>query len=253
MMIMTQDISIILVFELRSILAGKTRDWNEFNTVGSCLIPQLIIEELDYLTKRATNPDDEKTAREFMRFFPDSGWQTSMITSPHASLSASEGENMSKNARLQLATAESVSAIALSNSDKLIVFVANNNNLKNQIEELNISNLSTLTLTQFTQWIRTKQLPINVSQKKSSLSSNNKEILTSTPTAKPKKSSNQRAYTYQSRAKVKKKENPLSFIIPSVLTVAGVLFVGILSWYLVQPDSFNQFLEKIGIPSQGEE
>jgi len=247
-MIMTQDISIILVFELRSILAGKTRDWNEFNSVGSCLIPQVVMEELEYLTTRATNPDEEKTAREFMRFFPDSGWQTSAITSPHTHIPESEGETMSKNARLQLATAEAISAIALSTSDKLLVLVANNNNLKNQIEELAIENLTTLTLPQFMQWVRSKQLPTNVSQKRSSFHTNNNGISTS-KISTPKQSSPQNSYTYEPRAKIKKKQNPFSFILPTVLTIIGVLFVGGLSWYLVQPDSFNQFLEDNSLPS----
>lgn len=60
----------ILVFELTTILSGCTRDWTKFSDKGECYLPEVVLQELNFLTQRAITPKDEKIAREFSRFFP---------------------------------------------------------------------------------------------------------------------------------------------------------------------------------------
>ncbi|MBL1210812.1 PIN domain-containing protein [Geminocystis sp. GBBB08] len=248
---MSQDISIIIVFELTAILAGSTRDWSRFSELGICCIPQIILEELEFLTKRAVSDTEEKTVREFLRFFPNSDWQINQGMTHHASLTATEGENLSKNARLQLAIAESVYYLTLENPHTLIILVANQQNLREELESIEQNNLATLTLAQFTQWLRTKQKPVNVSQKIAGLS--NGKI---SPLPPPIKNINSNGKTgdenpqnYSPKAKVKNKNNTPHSIISGLLAIGGFTITIMVAWYFIQPKSFQQFWQKTGLPS----
>ncbi len=254
---MSPDNSIILVFEPRAILAGRTRDWSQFHKLGTCLIPQVVLEELEFLTNRAVEPEEEKIAREFCRFFPESGWQVSNYQNTHPSFQHKQGENMSKSAGLQMAISESVYGIATDNLDQLVVLVANQSNLRNDIDNIGQDNLTTLPLTRFIQWLRTQQKPVNVSQKLQNFncSGNNSTPvtgITNSPkkkyTSSTNKSSSQSSSGASAKVK-KKKSNPLTPIISTILALGGFVVVGSLVWYMVQPNSFQQFWQKTGLPS----
>ena len=260
---MSLDTSIILVFELRAILAGRTRDWTQFSQIGTCLIPQLVLEELEFLTKRAVEPEEERIAREFLRFFPDSGWQVHHSRQTHPALSNKDGAHQSKSARLQLALAESIYSIATDNLDQLVVLVSNQGNLRNELEKIAQNNLATLPLAQLIQWLRTQQKPVNISQKLEDFNSNhgnshNNSSLakkTSSSTKKTQKTSPSSASkspyqsTYKPQAKVQPKTNSLASIFSTVVALSSIIVVGGVSWYLLQPKSFQQFWQKTNLPS----
>ena len=260
---MSSDTSIILVFEPRAILAGRTRDWSQFRQIGTCLIPQIVLEELEFLTKRAVEPEEERTAREFLRFFPDSAWQINNSRQSHPSFSHKDGAHQSKSARLQLALVESIYGIATDNPDKLVVLVSNQGNLRNQLEKIEQNNLATLPLTQFIQWLRTQQKPVNISQKLQDLNSSNgtsnsisslaqktspnaKKTQKTSPTSASKSLYQS---TYKPQAKVKAQSNSVASIFSTIIALSSVIVVGGLVWYLVQPKSFQQFWQKTNLPS----
>lgn len=234
---MNQD-KIILVFELRAILASSSRDWQQFKSVGSCILPEVVKNELEFLTKRATTSEEETSARQFMRFWADSGWESSNLTSTFENLSARQGENMSKNARLQLATAEGVGALAVHHSTDKVILVSNNPNLSKDMEKLGLDNLIVIPLTQLLQWVRTNQAPLALTK----ITGHNHLI-----PPPLKNTSSEPSYTYNPKAKVKKSQNILTGVIPSILTILGLIFVGGLSWYFVQPESFQKFWQEKGI------
>ncbi|MGI0480608.1 PIN domain-containing protein [Geminocystis sp. CENA526] len=248
---MSQDISIIIVFEPRVILEGVTRDWSQFSQLGTCYIPQIVLEELEFLTKRAVSEKEEKTAREFFRFFPNSGWQVTQGMTHHDALTVMEGENLSKNARLQVAIAESVYYLTLENTNKLVVLVTNQQNLREEVENLAQDNLVSLTLAQFTQWLRTKQKPINVSQKIAGFSNGKiSSPVSSPPPAKNPSRNNGNVVSptsasYQPKAKVKPQNNTLGTIISGLLALGALTVTVMIAWYFIQPQSFQEFWQKM--------
>lgn len=251
---MSQDISIIIVFELRAILAGTTRDWSQFSQLGICYIPQVVLEELDFLTKRAVSEGEEKTVREFFRFFPNSGWQVTQGMTHHDALTVMEGEKLSKNARLQLVMAESVYYLSLENVNKLVVLVTNQQNLREEVENLAQDNLVSLTLAQFTQWLRTKQKPTNVTQKIASFSNGKISHGKDSSSVKSNANSNgKRAsvnpQSYQPKAKIKPKNNTWNNLISGFLSIGGLTIMVMIAWYFLQPQSFQQFWQKTSLPS----
>lgn len=254
--------SILLVFDLSAILPGRSRDWSQFNSVGDCVIPQIVMEEIEFLTQRSSDPEEEKIAREFTRFLPDSDWEISQSIAEHPSLIPPDGKNLSKNARLQLAVAQCVYGISQEDRARIVVVVSNQGNLRTQLENLKVNNLCTLTLAQFMQWLRTNQRPLNVTQaiQKSSAmegaslgveGSNHKSpkeqrgSLGSTKTGSSTSQSQSRTPRYSTSIK---KANPISTLINSIFALVAFVAVGCSIWYFAQPKSFNQFWQKLGLP-----
>jgi hypothetical protein len=252
---MSNEINVLVIFEFKAILAGTIRDWSLFDQVGTCFIPQVVSEELEFLCKRSPDPQEEKIAREFSRFMPDSGWRITQSLVDHPSFNPSNDENLSKNALLKQAICQSVYGLAQENQDKLVVFVSNQQTLRSDIDALNINNICSLPLAQFIQWIRTKQSPINVSNKMQKMIQEGvtySEVTniksTVSPPVKTKNSSlNNDNSTNKTKNKSAKKTNIISVLISSILTIMGFSFVGLVLWYFIQPNSFNKFLEKNGL------
>lgn len=240
--------SVILVFDLTALLGSGTREWQEFKKVGSCCLPEVVIEEMEFLCKRAPDIEQETKAREFSRFLPTSNWATTAIYWEHPLLQSQEGEQLSKNARLQQAIAKAVYALSQQNPEQLVVFVVNNQRLREQVESLQIPNLCTLTVTALLQWIRTNQRPINVAQKSQLLktgaqSADNPSGETRATVSTP--SSQTRTF----KGVTKKPASPLPALIAMILSLGSFGIVGLAIWFLVNPVSFQQFWDKTGLPS----
>jgi hypothetical protein len=172
----------------------------------------------------------------------------------HDGLRGMEGENLSKNARLQLVIAESVYYLSLENVNKLVVLVTNQQNLREEVENLAQDNLVSLTLAQFTQWLRTKQKPINVSQKMASFSNGKISHTEESSSVKTNVNSNGKtasinAQSYQPKARIKPKNNTFNTILSGFLAIGGFSITIMLAWYLIQPKSFQQFWQKTDLPS----
>ena len=259
---MSKNISILVVFELKAILAGRTRDWSQYSQVGTCFVPQIVREEIEFLCQRSPDLDEEKTAREFTRFLGESNWQITQAIAENPALNPAEGQELSKNARLKLAIAQSVLGLAQENQDKLVVLVSNQQNLRNEVELLEGNNLCTLTLVQFRQWMQTNQRPVNVTQQMQKMNTEGvagvevttKKSAAASP-AKPKsRSSMQTSANYNARTQKyptsPKSSNFFSNLMASIFAIVGFTVVGGLIWYWVQPDTFNQFWQKT-INNQG--
>ncbi len=65
---------LLVTFDTDVLMAGRTQVWQEYAKVGTCYIPEVVYDEIDRLTDQAVEPAIEQVAREFMRFFADSGW-----------------------------------------------------------------------------------------------------------------------------------------------------------------------------------
>ncbi len=257
---MSKNISVLVVFELSAILAGRTRDWSQYGQFGNCFVPQVVIEEIEFLCQRSPYPDEEKTAREFTRFLGESNWQVSQAIAKNPALNPPQGQKLSKNARLSLAIAQAVLGLARENQAQLVVLVSNQQNLRNEVELLEIKNLCTLTLVQFRQWVQTNQRPVNVTQQMQKMAPEGVagfEVTTkksaAASRAKPQSSSSlPTAVSYSARTQKyptsAKTSNFFSNLMASIFAIVGFTVVGGLIWYLVQPDMFNQFWQKTGLP-----
>ncbi|MGE5656694.1 MAG: PIN domain-containing protein [Actinomycetota bacterium] len=162
---MTHELPIVyLIFDLGALMAGNTQIWREYGKVGSCYVPEVVFEEIDFLAQRAPEPAQEKVAREFQRFFPESGWQRTDAQETHPAIEPGRAANQSKYTRLVVATAHCVYGFAQENPQALVVFISNGQPLLKRMQALQATNLCGITTAMLLQWVRKGERPIWVSE-----------------------------------------------------------------------------------------
>ncbi|MGL5061202.1 MAG: PIN domain-containing protein [Microcoleus sp.] len=159
---------ILVTFDADVLMAGRTQAWQEYAKVGTCYIPEVVYDEIDYLTDRAVEPPQEQVAREFKRFFAESGWIVTDAQETHRALEPSI-KNQSKQAMLVVATAQCVYGLTKEHPDALVVFVSNSQPLLKRMASVGADNLCGITGAMLLNWARQKERPPQVTQQLQSL------------------------------------------------------------------------------------
>jgi len=154
---------VLVTFDADVLMAGRTQVWQEYAKVGNCYLPEVVYDEIDYLTGKAVEKSQEQVAREFMRFFADSGWIITDAQETHRSLEPSI-KNQSTQAMLVVATAQCVYGFALENPDSLVVFVSNSQPLLKRIASVGSANLCGITGAMLLNWARKAERPAAATQ-----------------------------------------------------------------------------------------
>jgi rRNA-processing protein FCF1 len=149
------EISPLLVFDSSAILAGRLARWQEWARFGVCVLPQAVLAELERLAREAIEPQEESTARAFLRHQPSLGFAVSAARAWVEEVNAS---GHSLRARLEQAIAECAYALAQQQPGSLVV-VSNDRPLVGRIQELGVSNLCAISLAELNRWVRQQQRP----------------------------------------------------------------------------------------------
>ncbi|MEN9231088.1 MAG: PIN domain-containing protein [Thermostichus sp. DG02_5_bins_236] len=160
------EIPPLLIFDSPVILAGRPALWQEWGRFGICVLPRAVMTELERLTRQAIEPQEESVAREFLRQWPNLGFQVSEASAlvggiPPAgqSIASAVPSTLSQRARLEEAIAECAYALAQQQPGTLVVLVSNDRPLVGRVQALGHSNLCSISLAELNQWIRTSQRP----------------------------------------------------------------------------------------------
>ncbi|MBD2461115.1 hypothetical protein H6G89_08675 [Oscillatoria sp. FACHB-1407] len=156
---------VILVLDIGALSAATPREWLEFSRVGSCIVPQVVYEEMKFLFDRSPDPDLERIARAFNRFYATSGWQISEATAHHAVLKSGAGQALTRRTRISLAVGKCAYALSQEFPASLVVLVSSDRSMLQRIYDIQANNLCAITGPALLQWCRTGQRPIAVSQK----------------------------------------------------------------------------------------
>lgn len=159
---------VLVTFDADVLMAGRTQVWQEYAKVGSCYLPEVVYDEIDYLTGKAVEKAQEQVAREFMRFFADSGWIVTDAQETHRGLEPSI-KNQSAQAMLVVATAQCVYGLAQEHPDSLVVFVSNSQPLLKRIASVGAANLCGITAAMLLNWARKGERPPAATQQLQSL------------------------------------------------------------------------------------
>jgi hypothetical protein len=152
------EIPPLLVFDSPVILAGRLALWQEWGRFGVCVLPQAVMTELERLTRQAIEPQEESTAREFLRQWPSLGFQVSEASALVGGINPT-GQSMSQRTRLEEAIAECAYALAQQQPGTLVVLVSNDRPLVGRVQALNHTNLCGISLAELNQWMRQQQRP----------------------------------------------------------------------------------------------
>ncbi|MEG4804956.1 PIN domain-containing protein [Microcoleus sp. ARI1-B5] len=159
---------VLVTFDADVLMAGRTQVWQEYAKVGSCYLPEVVYDEIDYLTGKAVEKAQEQVAREFMRFFAESGWIVTDAQETHRALEPSI-KNQSAQAMLVVATAQCVYGLAQEHPDSLVVFVSNSQPLLKRIGSVGAANLCGITAAMLLNWARKGERPPAATQQLQSL------------------------------------------------------------------------------------
>jgi hypothetical protein len=245
---------IAILLDLSSIMGSSIREWQEYSVIGNCYVPQVVYEEIDFLTGRSPEPKWEKTAREFTRFFPESSWQLTNAHAVHPTLNPPPGQNLSKQARLVVSVAQCMYGFAQENPDHLVVFVSNSQPILQRVPGLNTPNLCGITTPALLQWVRTKQQPPAVTQKLQTFSNSPISETNSQPqpTSSPPDSAVMTGPASAAQTPTKPRSSSNNLVTKIVGTLVSVLIfavLGLTAWRFIQPESFNQFWRQTGLPA----
>ncbi|WP_373534206.1 PIN domain-containing protein [Microcoleus sp.] len=159
---------ILVTFDADVLMAGRTQVWQEYAKVGTCYIPEVVYDEIDRLTGEAVEPAIEQIAKEFMRFFAESGWIATDAQETHRGLEPSI-KNQSKQAMLVVATAQCVYGLAQEHPEALLIFVSNSQPLLKRLASVGAANLCGITGAMLLNWARKGERPPAVTQQLQSL------------------------------------------------------------------------------------
>jgi hypothetical protein len=255
---------ILVVLDFSALEVGKTREWQEFSRVGECFIPQVVFDEIRYLHDRAPDVSLEQVAREFIRFFPDSGWHMTAISSTHASLKPASGESFSKKSRLSLAVAQAAYGLSRNHPGSLVVLVTTEQSLLQRVQGVEAVNLCGITAAALRQWCRTERQPLAVTQQLRQMATTAvvgagkgtpvaDKASTGTASRATNRATNNvvRTTPTPSRSYGRSSNAPGSIaqLFSTLLMLGALVLAGSTAWYLIQPAGFNQFLQKAGLPT----
>ena len=237
----------LIVLDLSAVMASSLRHWQEFSRLGDCFLPKAVLEEIQMLCSHAIEPEQEVTAKEFVRFFSESGWKATTSIAQHTALKPTEGHTLSKKTRLSLATAQAAYGLARNRPEGLVVVAANDQGLIQRLRMLNTPNLCGMPLTVLIQWSRTARKPPVVANQLHAM-----RLMVGAVTPAVSKTAHSplaRSRPSQPTSNKASRSSRRIFrpmqIFYNLLTVAIVLIALLAVWRVIYPTSFNQLWQQI--------
>ncbi|NJO40865.1 MAG: hypothetical protein HC769_35800 [Cyanobacteria bacterium CRU_2_1] len=254
---------VILVFDIGALSAASPSEWREFSRVGSCYVPQVVYEEMRMLFDRSPDPDLERIAKAFNRFYATSGWKITDANAHHQALKVGSGQALTRRARVSLAVGRCAYGLAQEFPNSLVVLVSKDRSLLQRLYDIPSANVCGIPGEALLQWSRTGQRPIAVSQKFQQFRSAHgiqpaqpSNPANSTPTTPlPKQATPVRAPKPIKTAFVRSSPVFLTDWLPElkslVLAVFGIAIAGYLIWILFTSSDLGQIFQQQSDPQSG--
>jgi hypothetical protein len=241
--------SVMLVFDISALSAATPSEWREFSRVGSCYIPQVVYEEMKLKFDRSPDPDLERIAKAFNRFYPTSGWRITDVNGHHAALKVSSGQALTHRSRISLAVGRCAYGLAEATPGSLVVLVTKDRSLLQRLYEIPMVNLCGITVENLLQWSRSGQRPIPVSQKLQQFraaheiqlpgTTGTSQIYQRPASTRPSGSANSKAKIHS----VSSTPDWLPDLVSLLLAVAGLAVAGYLIWFAVHNGKLQKFFQ----------
>lgn len=279
--------NVLLLFDVSALVVGKTREWQEFSRVGRCFVTPKVLEEIKSLASHAAEPEQEQIAREFCRFYPKSGWRSSILSASHPAIQPASGAAASKRARLAFNMAEAAYGLAQHQPKELVVLISNDQSLLQRVKLLEIPNLCGIPVSALLLWSRTQRRPMVVNQQFRQMMSGSSSpttttmrvsqpVIASRPVARsyttsrtPTATKSPRSTTPQTTSAVavrpSTKSRPakvrtelpgtdtlkqfISQSISFVLATIALVTIITVAWRTFHPTSFNRFWQQNNLPA----
>ncbi len=237
--------SVLFLFDTTALLASKTLNWQEFAKLGECYVSASGLEQIEFMCDRASEPETERAAREFMRFYPTSGWKKTSKTAEHPALKPAPGHKLSKRARIVMDALGCAYALALRYPDRLIVVVANEQPLLQQVTGLQTKNLCGLPVPALLQWVRSQRRPPVITHHVQQMRSTQGGNKTGPSDAVGRYPNADQGWDAPKRRWAIWRSLNTSGIFSTVISWMMLLVLIGVGWRIVNPVSFNQFWQQL--------
>ncbi|WNZ24745.1 hypothetical protein HJG54_19120 [Leptolyngbya sp. NK1-12] len=240
---------VMLVFDISALSAATPSEWREFSRVGSCYVPQVVYEEMKLKFDRSPDPDLERIAKAFNRFYATSGWRITDVSGHHAALKVGSGQALTRRSRVSLAVGRCAYGLAENTPGSLVVLVTKDRPLLQRLYEIPAVNLCGITVDNLLQWSRTGQRPIAVSQKLQQFrAAHGIQPVGTTGTSQTYQRTSPTRLTAKptsSKTKTSNISTPdwLPDVVSLLLATAGLAVAGYLIWLVFRNGTIQQFFE----------
>ena len=248
---------VILVFDISALSVSAPSEWREFSRVGSCYVPQVAYEEMKLMFDRSPDPDLERIAKSFNRFYASSGWQITDVNAHHPSLKVGSGQALTRRARVSLAVGRCAYGLSQAFPSSLIILVSRDRSLLQRLYEVPVVNLCGITGESLLQWSRTGQRPIAVSQKFQQFRTAYNLPPSTAVAAQPRAVSSRTATSYpvsetQSNPPKLRSVASLPEWVPDlmslILAAVGLAIAGFLVWFVLNNTELRKSLPRTEVP-----
>lgn len=252
--------SYLLLLETSAITETDPNTWQAIAKLGECLLPEIVAIEIKNVADGKVAEGNESNARQFQNLLPKLNWQITPLTAKHPDLLIRTTQNLSRKAKLMMNVAQSAVGVANAHPQKCVVLISNEISLRDRIAKLNSKNLCAIPSAIARQWSRTDQAPPIVQQLQKHLQeqleqtilqsslqptiSLNPEVNAKVNTEDPKSSHLNRSFQISN-------PNHRQIVISLVkfgLTTTFLATILLFGWRLAQPQQFQQFWGKTGLP-----
>ena len=250
----------LLLVETSVIIDTDPNTWQAIAKLGECLLPEVVALEIKHIADGKAE-GNESAAKQFLNSV-GLKWQITDLTAKHADLVVRTTQNLSRKAKLMINIAQSAVGVANAYPQKCVVLISDEISLRDRIANLKHKNLCAIPSAIARQWSRTNQAPpiVNqcieqsieylqkqISQPISQFSHQTDTI--SLTTSSSKTSTEQKIK--DNHENFQKKSNYRQIAISLVkfgLTITFLATILLLGWRLAQPQQFQQFWKKTGLP-----
>ncbi|MCS6960777.1 MAG: PIN domain-containing protein [Pseudanabaenaceae cyanobacterium SKYGB_i_bin29] len=214
----------ILIFDQGPITSGNLHYWQAVTRLGTCYIPQVVLDELKRMAEEAPlgrETTAEAAAKEFLRYYEGGGWQVTRVTKSHSDLTPTPGHNLSRKARLSYTVAQCAYGMAEQNPNAVVILVTEDQALIRRVGAIGLPRLGGTTGIAVREWTKNNQVPASLEKIFAGL-------------------------------EVKKRAaRPTLWLSKLISAVSGaILFLALFSyaWYLLNPRQFEQWRKSLGLP-----
>lgn len=246
----------LLLVETSVIIDTDPHTWQAIAKLGECLLPEVVALEIKNIANGKAE-GNEAVAKQFQNL---SGlkWQITDLTAKHADLVVRATQNLSRKAKLMIKVAQSAVGVANAYPQKCVVLITDEISLRDRIAKLEHKNLCAIPSAIARQWSKTNQAPPIVHQSieylQEQISQPIHQSLHQTDTIGLATSSS--GVTTEPKIKVSQENPPQKSnyrqlaisLVKFGLTTTFLATILLFGWRLAQPQQFQQFWKKTGLP-----
>jgi hypothetical protein len=256
------DSPYLLLIETSAIADTDPNTWQAIAKLGKCLLPEVVAIEIKNIANGKAD-GNESVARQFQNLLPSLNWQVTSLTAKHPNLLIKSTQNLSRKAKLMNSIAQGAVGLANAHPRQCVVLISDEISLRDRIANLDSHNLCAIPSAIARQWSRTDRFPPLVEKfiKKLHVQADQTILQTEKPydddlvLVKPKSSPSSHA-TPAIQSSNPKSSTRIRVNYPQIivnlfkfgLATTFLATISLLVWRSIQPQQFERFWEKTGLP-----